>query len=98
MTQIAVLELTFHPESLDAAWEVMTRVLKETREFPGCERVDTVIDDTVPNVWRFIETWASAEHDAEYRKFRAGPGAISDLGPLLAKAPVLSVGRYDSSI
>lgn len=98
MAQIAVLELTFKPDSLDAAREVMTRVIKETRTFPGCVRVDAVIDVKEPNVWRFIETWESAEHDAEYRKFRAGEGAITDLGPLLAGAPSLTMGTHDASI
>ncbi|WP_024795555.1 putative quinol monooxygenase [Tomitella biformata] len=98
MQQLAILELTFKPESLDAAREIMTRVLKETRAFPGCVRVETVIDAKSSNVWRFLELWESAEHDAEYRKFRAGEGAITDLGPLLAGAPSLSMGSLDASI
>ncbi|NLE79554.1 MAG: antibiotic biosynthesis monooxygenase, partial [Rhodococcus sp.] len=34
--------------------------------------------------------WQSQEHDTAYRKFRAGEGAITDLGPLLAGAPKLT--------
>lgn len=98
MQQLAILELTFKPESLDAAREVMSRVLEETRAFPGCVRVETVVDGESPHVWRFIELWESAEHDAAYRKFRAGEGAITDLGPLLAAAPALSMGALDSSV
>ncbi|MGW0044421.1 putative quinol monooxygenase [Rhodococcus sp. NPDC003348] len=98
MALIAVLELTFKPDALDTAREVMTRVLKETRAFPGCQGVDAVIDAKDPNTWRFIETWESAEHDAAYRKFRAGEGAITDLGPLLAGAPSLTSGTVDASI
>lgn len=98
MAVIAVLELTFKPDALDQAREVMTRVLKETRAFPGCVQVDSVIDAKDPNVWRFVETWESAEHDAAYRKFRAGEGAITDLGPLLAGVPALSLGTVDSAI
>ncbi|MGW4482189.1 putative quinol monooxygenase [Rhodococcus triatomae] len=98
MAVIAILQLTFKPEAADAAREVMTRVLKETRAFPGCVGVDSVVDAQDPNTWRFIETWESAEHDAEYRKFRAGEGAITDLGPLLAGAPSLSLGTVDAEV
>ncbi|MFF0816946.1 putative quinol monooxygenase [Rhodococcus sp. NPDC003318] len=98
MAVIAVLELTFKPETLDKAKEVMTRVLAETRAFDGCVRVDAVVDAKDPNVLRFVETWESAEHDAAYRKFRAGEGAITDLGPLLAGAPSLTLGTVDPAI
>ncbi|QKT09422.1 putative quinol monooxygenase [Rhodococcus sp. W8901] len=98
MELIAVLELTFKPESLDKAREVMTRVLGETRGFPGCVSVKSVIDGRDPNTWRFVETWESAEHDAAYRKFRAGEGAITDLGPLLAASPSLVTGTVDPGL
>ncbi|GAB2631159.1 antibiotic biosynthesis monooxygenase [Prescottella soli] len=98
MELIAVLELTFKPESLDSAREVMTRVLEETRAFPGCLGVKSVVDTKSPHVWRFVETWQSAEHDAAYRKFRAGEGAITDLGPLLAGPPSLVTGTVDPHI
>lgn len=98
MQHLAILELTFKPESLDAARAVMTRVLTETRAFPGCLRVETVIDAESPNVWRFVELWESAAHDAEYRKFRAGEGAITDLAPLLAGPRSLSMGSLDAGV
>ncbi|MFD4295206.1 putative quinol monooxygenase [Rhodococcus sp. NPDC058505] len=98
MALIAVLELTFKPDALDAARAVMGRVLTETRAFDGCLGVDAVIDATSPNTWRFIERWESAEHDAAYRRFRAGEGAITDLGPLLAGAPALTTGTVAADI
>ncbi|NMM86570.1 antibiotic biosynthesis monooxygenase [Rhodococcus sp. SRB_17] len=98
MELVAILELSFKPDSLDAARTVMTRVLKETRAFSGCISVTTVVDSKSPTTWRFIETWESAEHDAEYRKFRAGEGAITDLGPLLAGAPSLTTGTVDPQV
>ncbi|WP_430334387.1 putative quinol monooxygenase [Rhodococcus sp. ACT016] len=95
MEVVAVLELSFKPESLDTAREVMRRVLEETRAFPGCLRVTSVVDSEDPTLWRFVETWQSAEHDAEYRRYRAGEGAIADLGPLLSGAPSLARGTVD---
>ncbi|CAM3111566.1 antibiotic biosynthesis monooxygenase [Prescottella defluvii] len=98
MELVAVLELTFKPDSLESARTVMARVLTETRQFPGCISVKSVVDSKHPNTWRFVETWESAEHDAEYRKFRAGEGAITDLGPLLAGAPSLTTGTVDPGL
>ncbi|MFC9361613.1 putative quinol monooxygenase [Rhodococcus sp. NPDC057014] len=95
---IAILELTFKPETVETAQKVMARVLKETREFDGCIRVDNVLDAKNPNTWRVIETWESMDHDAAYRRFRAGEGAITDLGSLLAGPPSLSKGTLDASI
>ncbi|MDF3319957.1 antibiotic biosynthesis monooxygenase [Rhodococcus sp. C3V] len=98
MELIAILELSFKPDSLEAARAVMARVLEETRSFPGCISVKTVVDSKNPTTWRFVETWESAKHDADYRKFRAGEGAIIDLGPLLAGAPSLKTGTADPGL
>ncbi|PPJ25792.1 antibiotic biosynthesis monooxygenase [Nocardia nova] len=98
MALIAILELAFAPDKLDAAREVMSRVIAETRAYEGCQGVDVVIDIADETRWRFIETWASPEHDAAYRAWRAGEGAIADLGPLLAGAPVLTRGAVDPTI
>ncbi|MGB6274775.1 MAG: antibiotic biosynthesis monooxygenase, partial [Rhodococcus sp. (in: high G+C Gram-positive bacteria)] len=43
------------------------------------------------------ETWESAEADAKYREFRAGPGKIAELPPLLAAPPTLTKFTADSS-
>lgn len=98
MEFVAVLELTFKPDSLESARTVMARVIAETRKFPGCVSVQSVVDSKSPATWRFVETWKSAEHDAEYRKFRAGEGVITDLGPLLAGAPSLTTGTVDPGL
>jgi len=45
-----------------------------------------------------IETWQSEEHDAAYRAWRAGPGTITELAPLLTGAPVLTKGTVDSAL
>jgi hypothetical protein len=37
------------------------------------------------------ETWESIEHDRAYRAWRASPEGTSDLGPILAAAPKLSL-------
>jgi len=98
MSITATLELRFKPESLDEARTVLSRVLAETRAFDGNEGVDVLVDSNDPAHWIAHETWASEEHDAAYRAFRAGEGAVTDMPPLLAAAPVLTWFTVDTSI
>ncbi|MET4047534.1 antibiotic biosynthesis monooxygenase [Rhodococcus sp. 1163] len=90
MALIALLDLKFKPEALDDAKVVLARVLAETRAFEGCLGVDVLVDEADPTHWIAHERWDSAEADAKYRDFRAGPGKIADLAPLLAGAPSLT--------
>lgn len=94
----AILELRFRPETLDDARAVLRKALVETRAFDGNLGVDVLVDRDDPAHWIAHETWESFEHDAAYREFRAGPGAITELGPLLAGAPVLTWFAEDDSI
>ncbi|MCW2770161.1 MAG: antibiotic biosynthesis monooxygenase [Aeromicrobium sp.] len=98
MAITATLELRFDPERLDEARTVIRRVLEETRGFDGNLGVDVLIDRADPAHWIAYETWETPEHDAAYREFRAGPGAITDLGPLLAAAPVLAWFEIDRAV
>ena len=98
MSITATLELRFKPELLDEARTVLSRVLAETRAFDGNEGVDVLVDRNDPAHWIAHETWASVEHDDAYRAFRAGEGAVTDMPPLLAVAPVLTWFEVDSAI
>lgn len=91
MALTALLELNFKPEAVDDAITLMKRVLNETRAFDGCEGIEALTDQSDPGHWVVVERWASAEQDAKYRQFRAGEGAITEMGPLLAGAPSLTM-------
>lgn len=98
MAITATLDLRFRPEALDEARALMRRVLAETRAFDGNLAVEVLVDRDDPAHWVAHETWESAEHDAAYRTFRAGPGEITDLGPLLAARPVLTWFSTDDTV
>ncbi|HEY9315745.1 putative quinol monooxygenase [Williamsia sp.] len=98
MSLTALLELKFKEDSLDAAKTVMQRVLAETRAFDGCDGVEVLIDKADPTRFLAVERWATAEADAKYREWRAGDGAILDLGPLLAGRPNLTVYNVAADI
>jgi quinol monooxygenase YgiN len=86
----ALLEFRFKPEVLDNVPGALSRTLAVTRRFDGCQRIDVLVDDSDPGRYLLVEVWDSMEHDAAYRAFRASPDGASELGPLLAAAPVLT--------
>ena len=90
MALIAMLDLKFKPDMVDDAKVVLAKVLADTRAFGGCQGVDVLVDADDETRWIAYERWVSAEADAKYREFRAGEGKVTELGPLLAGAPVLS--------
>jgi len=98
MSIIALLELHFIEDTLAEARTVMRRVLTETRSFDGNQEIAVWVDSDDETRWTILERWASAEHDQAYREFRAGPGKISDLAPLLAEAPRLRKFTLDESL
>lgn len=98
MAITAHLDLLFKPEAVEQARELFHGVLADTRAFDGCLGVEVLVDSDNEAHWLVSEQWASAEADAAYREFRAGPGAITELGPLLAGAPSLTKFTVDDRI
>ncbi len=90
----AHLDLTLKTESLATAPAVLRDILADTRAFDGCLGVEVLTDSADPEHFLVVEQWASLEHDAAYRAWRAGDGA-SALGDLLAAPPVLT--RFEAS-
>lgn len=94
MSITALLDLQLKPGLQDEGYRVTHEVLADTRAFPGCLRVDIMIDVTDPLHVLVVEVWESAAADAAYRAWRAGDGA-SNLGTVLDAAPTLT--RFTTS-
>ncbi|KGJ71689.1 hypothetical protein GY21_20495 [Cryobacterium roopkundense] len=93
----AILDIHVKAESLATVATVLRDTLADTRTFDGCLGVDVLMDTADPTHFVLLEKWASLEHDAAYRTWRAGPGA-SGLGAILAEAPVLTKFETASDI
>ena len=85
----AHLDLFLKAEALSTAPAVLRDILADTRAYDGCLGVDVLVDSQNPAHVLVVEQWASLEHDAVYRAWRAGDGA-SGLGELLAAPPALT--------
>ena len=88
MSITALLELQLKPDSDNEGYRVIHETLSDTRAYAGCERRCAGRHKDPAHVM-VIEVWESAEADAAYREWRAGPGA-SNLRSVLTAAPLRS--------
>jgi quinol monooxygenase YgiN len=95
---IAVLDLKFAPDDVEASLRALADVLKDTRAFPGCLGVEVVQDVKDPTHVQAIERWASAADDQAYRAWRAGAGASSALSSLIVAPPGLVVSELRDDV
>ncbi len=90
MAITAFLDLRVTPEALDqGVHDELRAILSDTRSFDGCLGVEVLIDSADPAHFVAVERWASEEHDAAYRAWRAGDGQ-TNLASYVAAAPVLT--------
>jgi quinol monooxygenase YgiN len=91
MAITSILDLRLKAESLESAPAILHATLTDTRAFPGCLSVTVLNDSADPAHVVLYETWESLEHDQAYRAWRASAEGASDLGPLLAAPPALTL-------
>jgi quinol monooxygenase YgiN len=81
---LVLLELEAKEGKADAMIDVLRRNLGDTRARQGCESVTVHQDHDQPTSILLVERWASRADDDAYRAWRAGDGAIAEMGPLVA--------------
>lgn len=89
MTNVALVEFRIRPERLEEAKALFADMLRTSAAFDGCERLDWLVDREDPTAWTLYEEWSTWEAEQAYRDFRAGEGAVPELGQLLAGPPRL---------
>jgi quinol monooxygenase YgiN len=88
-------EIRLRPETLDQGVHAeLHKMLSDTRAFEGCLALEVLIDSDDPTHIVAVENWASAEHDAAYRAWRAGDGK-TNLASYLVSPPILT--RFSSA-
>jgi quinol monooxygenase YgiN len=87
MSILVVLELEAVEGAADEMIAVLKRSLGDTRARQGCESVTVHQDHDQPTSIVLVERWATRADDDAYRAWRAGDGAIAEMGPLVAARP-----------
>lgn len=98
MTLTALLDLTLRPEAVADAPRVLRETLEATRAFPGCLGVEVLRGAQDPARILVVERWDSVASDAAYRAWRRTPEGVSQLGSLLAGAPILTTFTAEPDI
>ena len=89
MSILVLLELEARDGKADTMIDVLRRSLGDTRARPGCESVTVHRDNDRPNTIVLVERWATRADDDAYRAWRAGEGAVTEMGPLVAGPPTI---------
>ena len=84
MSILVLLEIEAKEGKADEMIAVLGRSLVDTRARQGCESVTVHRDHDKPNTVLLVERWATREDDDAYRAWRAGDGAVPEMGPLVA--------------
>ena len=87
MSVLVTLEMPTKPETLDEFLDQMKGALVDTRNYAGCEKVETYVDQETKSIF-LVEQWESAEHQQAYMGWRVETGFIDKVGPFLAGAPI----------
>jgi len=84
MSLLVLLEIEAKDGHVEEMIDVLARSLVDTRARPGCESVTVHRDQAKPNTVLLVERWATRADDDAYRAWRAGDGAVPEMGPLVA--------------
>ena len=93
MSILVLLELEAKEGAADEMIAVLARTLGDTRARKGCESVTVHRDEANPNLVLLVERWTTRADDTAYREWRAGEGAVPEMGPLVGGPP--SIRYYD---
>jgi quinol monooxygenase YgiN len=84
---VKVVSLQFAADSAEAGTRLLLDSLEDTRNFPGCAGVEVLETVGDPTTLHLVERWSTADDSRAYSEWRAGDGAMPELGPMLAGAP-----------
>ena len=90
MAVTVVADLRFEPGLLDRGLEALRDMLRDTRGFDGCARVDVAQDQSDSARILLIEEWRAPEDHKAYMAWRAESGTNRALREALAQPPSIS--------
>jgi quinol monooxygenase YgiN len=84
---LATADFFIHPEKADEFLGIMKEALPDTRNFEGCEHLDTYVDQDQPGHILLVERWASRSAHEAYLAWRMETGMLDMLGPFVSAPP-----------
>ena len=91
MSVLVLVEVTVHPDKVEAARARYEEILPDTRAFEGCESVTVHVDQDAPGALVLVQRWASREHYRRYAAWRASrPDDVASGQALSTGAPTVA--------
>jgi len=93
MSVMITVEFKIKPEKVDEALEEMREGLPETRNFQGCQRIDSYFDKKNSSLF-LVEFWDSLEDQKKYLKWRlanSGESVNNSIEANLFEPPIFKI-------
>ena len=93
MSVMITVEFKIKPEKVDEAFEEMREGLPATRNFQGCQRIDSYFDKKNSSLF-LVEFWDSLEDQRKYLKWRlanSGESVNNSIEANLFEPPILKI-------
>ena len=93
MSVMITVEFKIKPEKLDEAFEEMQEGLPATRNFQGCQRIDSYFDKKNSSLF-LVEFWDSLEDQRKYLKWRladSGESVNNSIEANLVEPPIFKI-------
>ena len=82
MNNLVIVSFPAKAESLEDLKDLLKAALPDTRNFSGCLKVSTYIEEST-NTIHLIEDWETLNHQKDYLSWRIETGLLDLLEPLL---------------
>ena len=93
MSVMITVEFKIKPEKVDEALEEMREGLPATRNFQGCQRIDSYFDKKNSSLF-LVEFWDSLEDQRKYLKWRladSGESVNNSIEANLVEPPIFKI-------
>ena len=93
MSVMITVEFKIKPEKVDEAFEEMRGGLPATRNFQGCQRIDSYFDKKNSSLF-LVEFWDSLEDQRKYLKWRlanSGESVNNSIEANLFEPPIFKI-------
>ena len=93
MSVMITVEFKIKPEKVDEALEEMRKGLPATRNFQGCQRIDSYFDKKNSSLF-LVEFWDSLEDQRKYLKWRlanSGESVNNSIEANLFEPPIFKI-------
>ena len=87
MTVLVTAELFIKPEQADGFLQLLQAALPKTREYDGCESLDTFVNQDDPGHIIMVERWTERAAHERYMTWRTEQGMFDVLADLASAPP-----------